>query len=112
MKKSTLITLTDYFKGTDVPAELVDAVADLNAERAKNEEKAQANRSLYASAYEPVMAVLDSTPKTVAEIFDACKPALPADFSKSKLQYAIREYWNADVVRHENGKDAYTYTKA
>lgn len=110
MKKSTLSALVAYLNANPI-AELADATADLNAEFEKNEAKAEANRALYASAYAPVMAVIDSTPKTVTEIFDACESALPAGFSKSKLQYAIREYWAGAVERHENGKEAYTYTK-
>lgn len=112
MKKSTLNSIVAYYTANPVPAELVDAIVDVRAEFSKNEAKAQANRELYASAHDAVMEAIDSTPKTVTEIFDACKDNLPANFSKSKLQYAIREYWGEEVTRHENGKDAYTYTKA
>ena len=112
MKKSTLIALTNYFSTTTVPSELTDAIADLRAEREKGEEKAQANRELYAAAHDAVMEVMSDTPMTVTEIFDACADTLPTDFSKSKIQYALLHYWNDEVVKIENAKGANQYTKA
>lgn len=110
MKKSTLSALVAYLNANPI-AELADATADLNAEFEKNEAKAQANRDLYESAHDAVMTAITDTPRTVTEIFEACKDSLPVGFSRSKLQYAIREYWGSEVDRHENGKEAYTYTK-
>lgn len=112
MKKSTLIALTNYFEATDIPESIADAVADLRAEREKGEEKAQANRELYAAAHDAVMEVMSDTPMTVTEIFNACVDALPTDFSKSKIQYALLHYWNDEVVKIENAKGANQYTKA
>ena len=113
MKKSTLIALTDYFSTTTVPSELTDAVADLRAEREKGEEKAQANRDLYATAHDVVMNVIsDTTPMFVSEIYEACADDLPDNFSKSKIQYALLHYWNDEVVKIENAKGPNQYIKA
>lgn len=111
MKKSTLSAITNYFNANAVPAELADAIEDVRAEFAKGEEKAQANRDLYNAAKVVVMGVLSATKQTVTEIYDACADDLPDGFSKSKLQYAIREMWADEVVRHDEGKNPYTYTK-
>ena len=110
MTKNTLNALVTYLTAHEIP-ELVDATAELVAEQAKNVEKAQANRELYELAHDIVMGVIDATPRTVAEIFDACT-GLPADFSKSKLQYALRAMWAAEVNKIENTKGPNQYTKA
>lgn len=112
MTKSTLIALTNYFEATDIPESIADAVAELRAEREKNEAKAQANRDLYASAHDAVLAVMSETPMTVTEIYNACANNLPDDFSKSKVQYALLHYWNSEVTKIENAKGANQYTKA
>jgi hypothetical protein len=109
MKKSTLIALTNYFEATDIPAELTEAVADLKAEREKNEEKAQANRDLYASAHDAVLAVITDTPQTVADIYEACRDSLPFGFSKNKVQYALLNYWNDEVEKIVVAKGANEY---
>ena len=104
-----MTTIAAYIK--NVP-ELANEYAELQAELDKNAAKAQANRDLYATAHDVVMAHLTDTPVTVAELFAACEDELPEGFSKSKIQYAVRELWGAEVVKHENGKKAFTYTRA
>lgn len=109
MKKNTMTTIAAYIK--NVP-ELSNEYAELAAELAKGEAKAQANRDLYATAREIVLAHLSDTPLTVGELFDVCEDELPEGFSKSKIQYALLNYWKDEVIKHENGKKAFTYTRA
>lgn len=110
MTKNTLNTLVTYLTAHAIP-ELAEATAELIAEQAKNKEKAAANRAIYEAAHDVFVTVIDDTPKTAAELYDASTD-WPKDFSKSKLQYAIREYWASEVNKIENGKGAYKYTKA
>lgn len=110
MKKNTLTAIANYLRNHDIP-ELADAASDIFAEIAKNEEKAQKNRDLYAEARDTVINVMDETPRTVAEIYELCADNLPEGFSKSKVQYAMREYWKDDVVKIENPKGANTYIR-
>lgn len=109
MKKNTMTTIANYIK--NVP-ELATEYAELAAELSKNEAKAQANRELYIAAHDVVMAHLTDTPVTVADLFTACEGELPEGFSRSKIQYALLNYWDDEVVKHENGKKAFTYTRA
>ena len=109
MKKATMTTIANYIK--NVP-ELATEYAELAAELNKNEAKAQANRELYATAHDIVMAHLDATPVTVADLYTSCEDELPDGFSKSKVQYALSNYWADEVVKHDNGKKAYTYSRA
>lgn len=104
-----MTTIAAYIK--NVP-ELANEYAELAAELSKNEAKAQANRELYATAHDVVMAHLGTEPVTVTDLFAACESELPDGFSKSKVQYALLNYWNEEVVKHENGKKAFTYSRA
>ena len=110
MKKSVFTAIVNYVATHDIPelAGVRDAILD---EFKRNEDKAQANRDLYAEAHDAVMAVMDATPRTVGEIYELCADTLPDGFTKSKVQYGIREYWKDDVMKIENPKGANTYTK-
>lgn len=109
MKKATMTAIANYIQ--NVP-ELATEYAELAAELNKNEAKAQANRELYATAHDVVMAHLNATPVTVAELYASCEDELPDNFSKSKVQYALSNYWADEVVKHDNGKKAFTYSRA
>ena len=110
MKKTTMTAIYNYLSKNDIP-ELADAFADIKAEFAKNEAKAQANRELYAEAHDVVMEALGYDPITIADLYEKCADVLPEGFSKSKVQYAMREYWKDEVVKIENAKGANTYMK-
>lgn len=109
MKKNTMITVANYIK--NVP-ELANEYAEIMAELAKGEAKAQANRELYSAAHDVVMACLNDKPMTVAEIVEACGNELPEGMTKSKIQYAILNYWNNEIVKIENAKSANQYKRA
>ena len=113
MTKTTLLTVASILNALTLTSEADVAARDaINAEIAKGEAKAQANREMYGEAKEVVMAVISTEePMTVAQIFEACKSDLPEGFSKSKVQYGVREYWADELVKHDNGKNAFTYTK-
>ena len=104
-------SLVSYLNGETV-TNIDEIKAELEAELAKGEAKAQANRDLYASAHDVVMNAITAEPQTVSEIYEACKDELPEGFSKSKVQYAILNYWTAEVVKVENPKGANQYRKA
>ena len=110
MTKNTLKSLVAYLNGQTID-NLDEIKASLEAELAKGEEKAQANRALYAEAHDVVMAHLSANPMTVAELYEACKDELPEGFSKSKVQYALLNYWASEVVKANDGK-VNTYAKA
>lgn len=106
MKKSSLRTLVSYLNGTTVD-NLDEIKAELEAELAKDEAKAHANRELYATAHDVAMAYLTDTPMTIADWYTACADELPDNFSKSKLQYAVREYWASEVVKVDGKVNQY-----
>ena len=113
MTKTTLQTVASILNALNLTSKAEITARDaVNAEIAKGEAKAQANREMYGEAKEIVMAVISTEePMTVAQIYEACKSDLPEGFSKSKVQYGVREYWADELVKHDNGKNAFTYTK-
>ena len=108
MKKTTMQTIANYI--ANVP-ELSAEYDELRAELDKGAEKAAANRELYASAHDAVLAAITTEPRTINEIWDACADNLPEDFKKNKVQYALLHYWNDEVVKDTNGK-VNTYRRA
>ena len=104
MKKNTMTAIANYIK--NVP-ELAAEYAELKAELDKNAEKAQANRDLYAAAHDVVMATLSDKPMTMAELWEAMKDNAPEGMTKSKVQYALRELWAAEVVKIEGKVNEY-----
>ena len=104
MKKNTMTTIANYIK--NVP-ELAAEYAELKAELDKNAEKAQANRDLYAAAHEVVIGALTDKPVTLAELWETVKNTVPEGMTKSKVQYALRELWAAEVVKIEGKVNEY-----
>ena len=101
-------TLVSYFAQQNfLPSDVADAVDEMKAELAKNEAKAQANRDLYAAAHDVVVGTLSDKPMTMAELWEAVKDAVPEGMSKSKVQYALRELWAAEVVKIEGKVNEY-----
>ena len=99
-----MTTIANYIK--NVP-ELAAEYAELQAELDKNAEKAQANRDLYAATHDVVIGALTDKPVTLAELWEAVKDTVPEGMSKSKVQYALRELWAAEVVKIEGKVNEY-----
>ena len=107
MKKNTMIAVANYIK--NVP-EMSEYYAEMAAEIAKGEEKANVNRNLYARAHDAIAEFLTDVPMTAKEIAEQC-PNLPDEFSANKITYGMRQYWKDEFKRHDNGKNAFTYSK-
>ena len=107
MRKASFELLHTY-ANTDpnFPAELRE---EINAKWESDAAKAAANSKAYADAREVVLGVMSTEPMTVEQIYNACAADLPEDFKKGKAQYALLHYWEADVVKTENGKNPNTY---
>ena len=109
MKKGTMQTIVNYINANGVE-ELFGVRDELTAELNKNAEKAQANRDLYDEAKDVVLANIDETPATIAEIYEAVEDKLPEGFTKGKLQHGITKLWVAEIVKIEGNPN--TYRKA
>lgn len=108
MKKSTLEAIYNYLNG-DETVDLSVVRNEVSAEWERLNAKAKANRSAYDEAKDIAFRVMSSTPMTVKEIF-AASDEWPQGFTTAKVQYALLHYWNDEVVKHDNGKSAFTYS--
>ena len=105
MKK---ITMKRIAEALSTMPEYAAEYEEVKAELAKGEEKAEANRNAYAAAREIFKTALTDQPQTIAEIWEKTKAEMEAvGMSKSKIQYAVREYWASDVVKIEGKVNEY-----
>lgn len=85
----------------------------IQAAREKRKAETKAAREALMTAVLPVLrSVITSEPKTAEQIFRETESMLPADWSKSKVQYALLHELAGEVEKVENGRNAMTYKKA
>ena len=108
MKKNVFEMVVAMVNGQPV-ADMDTLRAEVNAEWERTNAKRLANKSAYDAAKDVAFSILCDKPMTVKEIF-AASDEWPDGFSASKVQYALLHYWNDEVVKHNNGKNAFTYT--
>ena len=106
MKKNTMKSLVAYLNGETI-TNLDEIKAELQAELDKGEAKAQANREMYAAAHDVVIGALTDKPVTLAELWEIVKDTVPEGMTKSKVQYALRELWAAEIVKIEGKVNEY-----
>ena len=110
MKKSTLEALYNLVNGNGSVTD--ELRADVVAEYERLTAKSRANADLYNTAHDVVMASTAwDKPMTVKELWAVVSADMPEGFTASKMQYAFLHYWTNEVQRHENGKDAYKYSR-
>lgn len=109
MKKNTLEAIRNYLNG-DETIDLSTVREEVNAEWERLTAKSKANKDAYDAAKEVAFGILSDTPMTVKEVYAAGEGQWPDGFTVAKVQYAFLHYWNGEVVKHDNGKSAYTYT--
>lgn len=107
MKKVSLQSLVSYLTSVDA---LPEIRAEIEAELARGEAKAQANRDMYAEATPIVLGAIASakTPVTIGEIYDEVKGTLPEGFAKGKVQYLVTRVLTDKVEKHEGKVNTYT----
>lgn len=109
MKKATIETMIAYLNGADV--DTTELMETLQSELNHINEKANANRTLYDMAHDVVISALSTTPITCADLYEKIKDKLPETFNRSKVQYGLLHMW-PEVIKHDNGKAANTYSLA
>ncbi len=108
MKKNTLAALYNYFVKNDSTIDLSTAVEDIRSEYENAIAKSAAKANAYDAA-KPIVFGVMTEPMTVKAIFAKCENDLPEGFTVNKIQYALLNYWRDEVVKIDNGKNAYTY---
>ena len=98
---------------------LKDAIAKRNAHNsttspekkaADKVKRAEARQTFLNEMLPIVRKGMDTTPRTIKEIYERIKNDVPEDFTISKLQYMFtKNEVGADVVKVDNGKNPFTY---
>ena len=109
MKKNVFEMVVAMVNGQPV-ADIELLRNEINAEWERTSAKARANKSAYDAAKEVAFGILCDNPMTVKEIYAEGEGQWPEGFTASKVQYAVLHYWNDEIVKHDNGKNAFTYT--
>lgn len=107
MKKVSLQTLVNYID-TNAITELSEIRDEIVRELTRGEEKAQANRDMYAVAKDIILGALSDTPVTISELYEEVKGDLPEGFTKAKVQYAVTRLWKDEVIKTEGKVNTYT----
>ena len=109
MKKSTMNAILSLIASIDT-AEAEAVRAELVAELAKGEAKAQANRDLYSVAHDVVISALAkvSAPVTIGELYDEIADELPEGMTKGKVQYAVTRLWSDEIEKTEGKVNSYS----
>ena len=106
MKKAILEQTLSLISTIDTP-EAEEVRAELTAELAKGQAKAEANRQAYAELHDKVVEALRvaGTPVTAQDIADEIGVA------RGKVVYGLTNYWSDEVVKDTSGKST-TYALA
>ena len=106
MKKATMNTILSLISTIDTP-EAEEVRAEVTAELAKGQAKADANRAVYAEMHDKVIETIRTAnaPVTAQEIADA------TGIARGKIVYGLTNLWSAEVTVDKSGK-ANTYTVA
>ena len=99
MKKSTMKTLVDFLANYPEMTEIHDELVN---ELTRTAEKSARNRELYDMARDIVLTEVDKGTYTVAEIYELVEDKLPTGFTRSKLQYALANYWTDEFEKIVN----------
>ena len=110
MKKLSLVAIKNALVGFGF--EDAEILSELDKEINRGEEQKAKNAEAYAGIHDLVVGTLTSVPVTFAELFESIESELPEGMTKSKVQYALINYWASEVVKIENAKAANQYRKA
>ena len=109
MKKSSAKTLVAYFAMQNgLPSDVADAVDELKAELAKEEQRKADKTNAYDTAWEAVRELLSKSNKPLSAAVIAERAKLPEGFGKGKVVYGLSHDW-AERVNKIDGK-VYEYT--
>ena len=109
MKKSVFQQIVNLVNG--LPVEDMESLRDaINTEWKSLADKSNTKSAEYDTAKAVVLKTLSQAPAplSVSEIYEGCRDELPDNFSRGKIQYAMRELWADAVVRHEGKVNTYT----
>lgn len=86
---------------------LETAISELNVELNKGAEQKQKNAEAYEAIHDLVVDNLADVPCTCAELYDVIKDKLPEGMNRHKVQYALNNLWQDEIVKIEGKPNTY-----
>lgn len=106
MKKATIEALYNYINGATL-TNLDEIKSELETELNRGKAQKEANAKAYAGIHDLIIETLSDTPATAAEIFEAIEDELPDGMGKGKVQYALNNLWQDEIVKIEGKPNTY-----
>jgi len=113
MKKATLQFIATYLSENTQYADdneksaLESALTEINTELNKGAEAKAKNAKAYEGIHDLVIGALSDTPATCAEIFEQIQEEMPTGMGKGKVQYALNNLWQDEIVKIEGKPNTY-----
>ena len=113
MKKTTMQFIATYltenaqYADENEKTALETAISELNAELNKGAEQKQKNAEAYESIHDLIVGNLANAPCTCAELYEVIKDKLPTGMGKGKVQYALNNLWQDEIVKIEGKPNTY-----
>lgn len=109
MKKATLETIRTTL--IDLGVNDTDPmVVEIDAELNRGAEEKAARAASYESIHALIVDNLSDTPVTCADLFAEIESDLPSDISRGKVQYALNNLWQEEIIKIPGKPN--TYRKA
>ena len=109
MKKSVFQQIVNLVNG--LPVEDMESLRDaVNTEWQSLSDKRTMKNAEYETAKPIVFNTIAqaTSPITISEIYEGCRDSLPEGFTRGKIQYAMRELWKDEIVRHDGKVGTYS----
>ncbi len=97
MKKATLETIRTAL--TDLGYADKDVLAELDAELNRGAAEKAARAAEYEAIHTLIVDNLTDTPVTVSELFAEIEEELPEGMNRYKVQYALNNLWQDEIVK-------------
>ena len=101
-------TILSLISGIDTP-EAEEVRNELNAELNKGADAKAKSAEAYEAIHALVIGALSDTPATCAEIFSEIEDELPEGMGKGKIQYALNNLWQDEVVKISGKPNTYRH---
>lgn len=91
----------------ETDAEYVAARDELVAELNRGADAKAKNAEAYEAVHDLIVGNLADVPCTCAELYEVIKDKLPNDMGKGKVQYALNNLWQDEIVKIEGKPNTY-----
>lgn len=105
MKKSTFVAIRTAL--TELGYANEEVMAELDKEINRGSEVKAQKAAEYESIHDLIVSTLSSVPVTCTELFNSIEKELPEGMTRGKVQYALTNLWQDEIVKIEGKPNTY-----